>query len=95
MIWNEKYECMPINERKELQLERLSYILNYAYDKIPYYKKSFDEKGVKPSDFKKLSDLSKFPTLTKHEMRDNYPFGLFAQPSRKYSALACVLGYHR
>ncbi len=71
---------MPDSERKELQLERLKYTLQYVYDRIPFYKKKFDETGIKPSDLKQLSDLGKFPTLTKIDMRDNYPFSLFARP---------------
>ena len=71
---------MPVGERKKLQEERLRYILGYAYDRVPFYRKSFDEEGINPSDFKKISDLSKFPTTSKLDLRDNYPFGLFALP---------------
>ena len=71
---------MPDSERKKLQFDRLKRILTYSYDNVPFYKKSFDNKGIKPSDFKQLSDISKFPTVTKLDLRDNYPFGLFAQP---------------
>jgi len=71
---------MPVSERKILQYDRLKYILGYAYDKIPFYRESFLKAGVKPGDFKQLSDLSKFPMITKIDLRDNYPFGLFAQP---------------
>lgn len=80
MIWNEQYESMKLAERQELQLERLKQVLNRVYDKVPFYRQSFDEKGIKPSDLKKLSDLAKFPTITKFDLRDNYPFGLFAEP---------------
>jgi len=79
-IWNEKYECMTAKERGDLQFERLKHILTYVYDRIPFYSRAFDEKGIKPSDFRKLSDLAKFPATTKIDLRDNYPFGLFAQP---------------
>ena len=64
MIWNKEYETMPISERKSLQLERLKYILNYAYDRIPFYQDSFNQAGIKPSDFNQLSDISKFPAIT-------------------------------
>lgn len=80
MIWNEHYETMPIKERKTLQLKRLRHALNYAYENVPFYRKSFDSEGVKPSDFKQLSDISRFPTTSKLDLRDNYPFGLFARP---------------
>jgi len=92
MIWNEKYESMPIDERKKLQLERLKYVLNYAYERIPFYKQSFDKNGIKPSDLKQLSDLSKFPMVTKIDLRDNYPFGLFAQPLENISRLHASSG---
>lgn len=80
MIWNREYETMPVGKRKKLQEERLRYILGYVYDRMPFYRKSFDKAGIKPSDFKMLSDLSKFPTTSKLDLRDNYPFGLFALP---------------
>ncbi len=80
MIWNREYESMTASERRQLQCDRLKHILHYVYDRVPYYQRSFDQMGIKPSDFKKLSDLSKFPTVTKIDLRDNYPFGLFAQP---------------
>ena len=83
MIWNKEYETMPVGERRKLQFERLKHILAYAYDRIPFYKKSYAKAGVKPSDFKQLSDLSKFPTVTKIDLRDNYPFGMFALPLEK------------
>ena len=57
MIWNKEYESMPISERKSLQFDRLKHILSYAYDSIPYYQQSFDKAGIKPTDFKQLSDI--------------------------------------
>jgi phenylacetate-CoA ligase len=80
MIWNEHYETMPIKERKQLQFERLRHILHFAYGKVPFYRRSFDRVGIKPSDFRELSDISRFPTTSKIDLRDNYPFGLFALP---------------
>ncbi len=80
MIWNREYETMPLTERRKLQEERLKYILQYVYDRVPFYRKSFDKAGVKPLDFRRLSDLAKYPTVTKIDLRDNYPFGLFARP---------------
>ncbi len=80
MIWNREYETMPVSERRKLQEERLKYILQYVYDRVPFYRKSFDKAGIKPLDFRRLSDLAKYPTVTKIDLRDNYPFGLFARP---------------
>ncbi len=71
---------MSISERKQLQFDRMKHILQYVYDRVPFYTRKFDEIGIKPSDYKQLTDISKFPTTIKTDLRDNYPFGLFAQP---------------
>ena len=71
---------MPDSERGKLQFERLRDVIQYVYEKIPFYQDAFQKKGIKPSDFKQLSDLAKFPTLAKLDMRGNYPFKLFARP---------------
>jgi len=63
-----------------LQLERLKWSLAHAYDHVPHYRRKFDAAGVHPSDLVALSDLGRFPFTTKHDLRDNYPFGMFAVP---------------
>ena len=68
------------DEIAALQLQRLQWSMQHAYENVPHYRRAFDEKGVHPSDLKQLSDLSKFPFTTKKELRDHYPFGLFAVP---------------
>ena len=73
-------EIMPRSELRELQLTRLKTTLDLAYNKVPHYKKKFDVAGVKPSDLKTLADLARFPFTVKVDLRDNYPFGLFAVP---------------
>ncbi len=73
-------ETMPRNELKALQLSRLKTTVERAYNKIPHYKRKFDAAGVKPSDLKSLADLARFPFTVKSDLRDNYPFGLFAVP---------------
>src|SRR5450631_3897450 len=73
-------ETMPRSELKALQLSRLKTTLDLAYNKVPHYKKKFDAAGVKPSDLKALADLARFPFTVKVDLRDNYPFGLFAVP---------------
>ena len=78
--WDEKLETMAENEMKAFQLEKLKEVVQWAYDKIPYYTKEFDQKGVKPADLQKLEDLAKFPFTVKTALRDNYPFGLCAVP---------------
>ena len=63
-----------------LQLQRLKWSLKHAYDKVPHYRRKFDAAGVKPKDLKTLADLAKFPFTTKADLRQNYPFGMFAVP---------------
>ncbi len=73
-------ETASRDEISTLQLERLKWSLRHAYDNVAFYKKSFDDAGVHPDDLKDLSDLSKFPFTVKTDLRDNYPFGMFAVP---------------
>ncbi|MEA3194451.1 MAG: phenylacetate-CoA ligase [Betaproteobacteria bacterium] len=68
---------------KELQLKRLRWSLKHAYDRVPHFRKKFDAAGVKPADCRSLADLAKFPFTTKADLRDTYPFGLFAVPMDK------------
>ncbi|MEN6291543.1 MAG: phenylacetate--CoA ligase [Methanobacterium sp.] len=83
MIWNEKAECMSENNKEALQLERLQMAVKRAYESVPYYKKRFDELGVKPEDIKTLKDIEKLPFTTKDDLRDAYPFGMFAVPRKE------------
>jgi len=71
------------DELQALQLQRLRWSLQHAYDNVPHYRKAFDAQGVHPSDLKQLADLAKFPFTTKKELRDNYPFGMFAVPRER------------
>ncbi|MFN5724135.1 MAG: phenylacetate--CoA ligase PaaK, partial [Betaproteobacteria bacterium] len=71
------------DEITALQLKRLQWTLQHAYDHVPHYRRAFDEKGVHPSDCKSLADLARFPFTTKKELRDHYPFGLFAVPRQQ------------
>src|SRR5438105_8116839 len=68
------------DEIMALQTKRLAWSLRYAYDNVAHYKKAFDQAGVHPSDFKELADLAKFPFTVKTDLRDNYPFNMFAVP---------------
>ena len=77
MIWS-KEETLPREEIEKIQLERLQETVSRVYAKVAPYRKKMDEAGIKPEDIKTLSDLSKLPFVTKQDMRDNYPFGLFA-----------------
>src|SRR5579859_6251849 len=71
------------DEIMALQTKRLAWSLKHAYDNVAHYKKAFDTAGVHPSDFKELSDLAKFPFTVKTDLRDNYPFNMFAVPREK------------
>jgi phenylacetate-CoA ligase len=71
------------DELQALQLERLKWTLRHAYENVPHYRKRFDEAGVHPDDLKSLSDISKFPFTTKQDLRDNYPFNMFAVPRER------------
>ncbi len=68
------------DEVAALQLERLKWSLRHAYDHVPHYRRKFEAQGVHPDDLRSLSDLARFPLSTKADLRDNYPFGLFAVP---------------
>jgi len=80
MIWNPEAETMPVDQRKKLQLERLKKIVKYVYEKMPPYRAKMDKVKVKPPDIRSLEDLVKLPFLTKADMRENYPYGLFTVP---------------
>ncbi|MFA5646429.1 MAG: phenylacetate--CoA ligase [Candidatus Ratteibacteria bacterium] len=80
MIWNPTVECMSRAAREELQLERLRISLARAYETVPYYRKTFDAAGILPNQLKSLEDLAKFPLTTKDDLREVYPFGMFAVP---------------
>ncbi|MDE1949607.1 MAG: phenylacetate--CoA ligase [Burkholderiales bacterium] len=76
----EPIEKASRDELQALQLQRLRQTLALAYDKVPHYRRAFDEKGVHPSDCKTLADLARFPFTAKADLRANYPFGMFAVP---------------
>jgi phenylacetate-CoA ligase len=79
----EPVEKAPLADLRRLQLQRLQWSLQHAYDNVPHYKKKFDEAGVAPQDCRTLADLAKFPFTTKADLRETYPFGMFAVPMDK------------
>ncbi len=83
MIWDKENETRSREDLGRLQLERLQNILNWAYDKIPFYQEKFNQAGLEPTKFKQVEDLHHFPFTTKDDLRANFPFGLFAVPLRK------------
>lgn len=76
-------ECMDRESMKKLQLERLQQTVKNCYENVPFYRKKFDEMGIKPEDIKTLDDITKLPFTTKYDLRDEYPFGLNAVPMDK------------
>ncbi len=85
-------EIASRDEIAALQLERMKWSLQHAYDNVPFYRKSFDDAGVHPDDLKSLSDLAKFPFTLKQDLRDNYPFGMFAVPREQINRLHASSG---
>lgn len=85
-------EIASRDEIQALQLERLKWSLRHAYDNVPMYRQRFDAAGVHPDDLKSLSDLAKFPFTYKNDLRDNYPFGLFAVPREQIIRLHASSG---
>lgn len=82
MYFQPDIETMPIEQVHELQLHRMRHTMQYSYDNVSFYKKVFDEADVDPHDLRSLDDLVKFPFVVKQDMRDAYPFGLFAVPPK-------------
>ena len=80
MFFNDEFETMPRPALEALQLKRLQNVLERVYSNVPFYKASFDKAGIKPGDVKSLDDLQRLPFTTKQDMRDSYPYGLFAAP---------------
>jgi len=80
MIYNEEFETLPREVLESLQLKRLQQIVQRVYHTVGFYRKAFDEAGVKPDDIKTISDIRRLPLTSKQDLRDNYPFGLFTVP---------------
>ena len=82
-IWNPRWECATREEKNEIQLERLKKIAAYCYERVPFYKQKFDEIGLRPEHIKTLSDVKHLPFTTADDLKNNYPFGLFAVPKKE------------
>lgn len=80
MIWNENYECMSRDELQAIQSRRLYDLVERLYYNVPFYRRKFQAVGLDPEDVKGVEDLSKLPFTTKQDLRDHYPFGMFATP---------------
>jgi phenylacetate-CoA ligase len=88
----EPIETASRDELAALQLERLKWSLTHAYENSPVYRRKFDEAGVHPGEVKTLADLSRFPFTSKQDLRDNYPFGMFAVPQEQVSRIHASSG---
>ena len=104
MIWNEAKECMSRDELSALQGARLVKLVDYVYHNVDFYRKKMQAMGLEPGDIKSIEDIVKLPFTTKDDLRDNYPFGLFAVPhsqivrvhaSSGTTGKATVVGYTR
>ena len=104
MIYNEEFETLPREALRALQIKRLQQVLERVYHSVGFYKKSLDASKIKPHEIKSIADMSKLPFITRQDLRDNYPFGLFAVPmsnivrlhaSSGTSGRSTVFGYTR
>ncbi|MBE5743593.1 MAG: phenylacetate--CoA ligase [Clostridiales bacterium] len=104
MIWNETKECMSRDEMTNLQSARLKKLVDYVYHNVEFYRKKMQAVGLLPSDIRGIEDITKLPFTTKDDLRDNYPFGLFAVPNSEIVRIhassgttgkATVVGYTR
>jgi len=80
MFWNKELECMDREQLRELQGQKLRATVRKVYENVPFYRKAFDEKGIRPEDIRTVDDVRLLPFTLKSDLRDNYPFGLFAAP---------------
>jgi phenylacetate-CoA ligase len=85
-------EVASRDEIAALQRDRLRWSLRHAYDNVPHYKRAFEAAGVHPDDFRELADLARFPFTTKKDLRDNYPFGMFAVPRERIARIHASSG---
>ena len=104
MIWNETKECMSRDEMQTLQSARLVKLVNRVYHNVEFYRKRMQSVGLEPGDITGIEDITKLPYTTKNDLRDNYPFGLFAVPREQIvrvhassgtTGKATVVGYTR
>jgi len=104
MYWEPDKECLEREELEQIQIERLQSTLTRVYQHVPFYRKKFNALGLSPEDVGSLADLGRLPFTTKEDLRENYPYGLFAVPMREVvrihassgtTGLPTVVGYTR
>lgn len=91
-IWNKEIETMPREQLEELQLKRLQETVTRVYENVKPYREKMDKAGIKPEDIKTLDDLSKLPFTVKQDLRDNYPYGMFAVPMEQVTEIHASSG---
>lgn len=82
MVFDREYECMSREDLRQLQSDRLKALVKRVYDRVPFYRDLFDKAGIKPEQVQGVDDLTRLPLTKKHNLRDEYPFGLFATPMK-------------
>ena len=92
MLFNPEIETLSREKLRKLQSERLSKQVAYLYEKVPFYKRKFDEKGLKPGDIRSIADIHRIPLSFKTDLRDEYPFGFFTAPAGKMARIHCSSG---
>ena len=92
VIHDPALETMPRDRLRALQSERLSALAAYVYERVPFYRERFDEAGVSPGDIRSIDDLGRLPFTRKSDLRDHYPFGLFAVPRAEVERIHCSSG---
>ena len=88
----EPIERAGVDELRAVQLERLRRSLRHAYENVPHYRRAFDDAGAHPDDCRDLADLARFPFTNKADLRDNYPYGMFAVPRERIARLHASSG---
>ena len=91
-MFSPEIETIGRKQLREMQLERLKHIVRYAYENVPMYHQRFDAIGLKPEHIRTLKDIELIPYTTKDDLRENYPFGLFAVPMKKIVRLHASSG---
>lgn len=92
MIFNPKMECMERNDMRALQSERLQRTVRICYERVPFYRKKMEARGIRPEDIKSVDDIVKLPFTTKTDLRDEYPFGLQAVPKEDVARIHASSG---
>lgn len=88
----DRFEVASTADLRAWQFEQLKWSLRHAYDNVPHYRTKYDAAGIRPDDLKSLDDLARFPFTTKADLRDNYPFGMFAVPEKDVARIHASSG---